>query len=62
MKMKPLEVAQVTSLEVACEGDGGPLGHPRVYLHIDQATNQVTCPYCSRTYVYTADGRRASGH
>lgn len=50
--MQPIEQIQVTTLEVVCDG-GGPLGHPRVYLHIDQDEgNRVTCGYCSRTYVY----------
>ena len=47
------EVIQVTAREVACDGGGGPLGHPKVYLHVDHEDgDQVTCPYCSRTYVY----------
>ena len=47
------EVIQVTAREVACDGGGGPLGHPKVYLHVDHEDgDQVTCPYCSRIYVY----------
>jgi uncharacterized Zn-finger protein len=47
------EVIQVTSREVACDGGGGALGHPKVYLHIDaDKDNKVVCPYCSRTYLY----------
>jgi uncharacterized Zn-finger protein len=49
--MNAFEVIEVSSLEVACDGGGGPLGHPRVYLHIDQDKGEITCPYCSRTYV-----------
>ena len=49
--MKPFELIETDYLEVCCEGGGGPLGHPRVYLHIDQDAGQITCPYCSRTYV-----------
>ncbi len=39
----------VESRVVACDGGGGTLGHPTVYLRIEQ--QQVTCPYCSRSYV-----------
>ncbi len=47
------EVIQVTSREVACNGGGGALGHPKVFLHIDRdKDNTVVCPYCSRTYAY----------
>ena len=50
---QPFEVIQVTSREIACDGGGGPLGHPRVFLHVDKdAGDTVVCPYCSRTYVY----------
>jgi len=49
--MKPFEVIDVNSLEVVCDGGGGPLGHPRVFLHIDQDKGEITCPYCSRNYV-----------
>lgn len=43
-------------LDVACEGIGGALGHPRVYLHIDPEVGAITCPYCSRTF------RHVTGH
>jgi len=47
------EKIEVSSMQVACDGGGGALGHPRVYLHIDpDHDHTVTCPYCSRTYIY----------
>ncbi len=51
-EMKPFEVISVDKLEVSCDGGGGALGHPRVFLHIDQDEGQVMCPYCSRLYVF----------
>ena len=49
------ETILVDTIEVACDGGGGALGHPKVYLHIDHdAGDSVTCPYCSRTYVWQA--------
>ncbi len=46
------ETVFVTAREVACNGGGGPLGHPKVYLHIDHDNDDtVTCPYCSRMFV-----------
>lgn len=50
--IKPFEIVSVNRLEVSCDGGGGPLGHPHVYLHIDKDLGQVMCPYCSRLYVY----------
>lgn len=47
------EIVETAQTQVACEGEGGPLGHPRVFLHILPQTGHVTCPYCSRQFVYT---------
>ena len=38
---------------VSCNGGGGPLGHPQVWLTLG-GDGQVTCPYCSRQFVATA--------
>jgi uncharacterized Zn-finger protein len=61
--MKPVETIEVSNLEVSCDGGGGALGHPKVYLHIDPTFGQIVCPYCSRTYVFKAgSGMRSSGY
>ena len=39
--------------QVACNGDGGPLGHPQVWLTLG-GDGQVTCPYCSRNFTATS--------
>lgn len=60
--MKPFEVIEVQSLEATCDGGGGPLGHPRVFLHIDQDKGEITCPYCSRTYRLKLLAGKRAGH
>jgi len=45
----PEDTTIVHSRVVGCDGGGGNLGHPLVYLRIED--RQVTCPYCSRTHV-----------
>ncbi|AEO46542.1 zinc-finger domain-containing protein [Rhodospirillum rubrum] len=45
------ETVTVESLTVVCDGGGGALGHPAIYLHIKPAIGKVCCPYCSRSYV-----------
>lgn len=55
----PEEIFQVQSRLVNCDGGGGAMGHPMVALRIE--AHQVTCPYCSRTYVL-ADGAGDDGH
>uniref|UniRef100_A0A3B5KYS9 NADH dehydrogenase [ubiquinone] iron-sulfur protein 6, mitochondrial n=1 Tax=Xiphophorus couchianus TaxID=32473 RepID=A0A3B5KYS9_9TELE len=39
----------VTHLEarvVSCDGGGGALGHPKVYINLDKDTKVGTCGYC----------------
>ncbi|MBY0500520.1 MAG: zinc-finger domain-containing protein [Alphaproteobacteria bacterium] len=33
-----------------CDGGGGPLGHPVVYLNLGKE-GKVICPYCSKCFV-----------
>jgi uncharacterized Zn-finger protein len=40
----------VRSRRVACDGVGGALGHPRVYLEMGE-DNVVECGYCDRKFV-----------
>ena len=35
---------------VACNGGGGALGHPKIFLTLD-TDGRVTCPYCSCEFV-----------
>ena len=57
----PPEPRTVTSRRVACDGDGGPLGHPRVWLQMD-ARNYVDCPYCDRRFVLAAGADDSAHH
>ena len=41
-------------LRVACDGGGGTLGHPQIFLTLG-TDGRVTCPYCSREFVKSAD-------
>jgi len=34
---------------LACDGGGGALGHPRVWLNLER-NGAVDCPYCGRAY------------
>jgi len=44
------ELQEVSSSKVTCDGGGGTLGHPKIYLDMGQAT-EITCPYCSKLFV-----------
>ncbi|MEM6421205.1 MAG: zinc-finger domain-containing protein [Pseudomonadota bacterium] len=44
------EIVEVTTRRVCCEGQGGALGHPRVYYTIGEK-GWVECGYCDRRFV-----------
>jgi uncharacterized Zn-finger protein len=52
--LPPPQIARVSQRRVACDGaqDGIPaaLGHPRVFLEIDEA-GYVDCGYCDRRFI-----------
>jgi uncharacterized Zn-finger protein len=47
-KMDNSDISYVDSYKVQCEGSGGSVGHPRVYLEIKDS--KIKCPYCSKTF------------
>ncbi len=48
--VEPPEVIVVDSHRVWCDGSGGALGHPRVYMEMG-AAGFVECGYCDRRFV-----------
>ena len=50
MPVEAPETIEVDDTRVACDGGGGPLGHPKVYLNLGK-DGRIECPYCSRVYV-----------
>ena len=64
----PPETELVTTTRVSCDGasairGGAALGHPRVYLEIDEH-GYVDCGYCDKRFVLKggpADGADLSG-
>ena len=48
IKNKELQV--VSSSNVDCDGGGGALGHPKIYLDMGKET-KIICPYCSKSFV-----------
>ena len=69
-KMTETERIEVETDTVGCDGGGGPLGHPMVYLKIipskgGETGNEggsVVCPYCSRQFVLKSGVSTPSGH
>lgn len=48
--MPVFETIETNDAVVACNGSGGALGHPRVFLNL-APTGRIECPYCSRVFV-----------
>jgi uncharacterized Zn-finger protein len=58
--MIPFETIEIGEMVAACNGGGGPLGHPRVYLNL-APLGWVECPYCSRRFVNRAAAQAGGG-
>ena len=56
----PPETVEVETIDVFCDGGGGALGHPKVYLTL--VDGEVKCPYCDRKFVLKPDATLAGGH
>ncbi|XP_007901207.1 NADH dehydrogenase [ubiquinone] iron-sulfur protein 6, mitochondrial [Callorhinchus milii] len=39
-------ITEVADRVVSCDGGGGALGHPKVYINLDKDTKVGTCGYC----------------
>ncbi len=46
------ETVITDQMRVACDGGGGALGHPRVWLRIPAETGWVECPYCDKKIIH----------
>jgi len=49
MLADPPEVVLVDTTRVACEGVGGALGHPKVFMEMGDS-DFVECGYCDRRF------------
>ncbi len=59
--MEAPETIYVDEEIVACDGGGGALGHPRVFLNME-GHGHVVCPYCGRDFILSAGAKVAAGH
>ncbi len=51
----PPEVIETSDHRVSCDGGGGALGHPRVFMELG-GKPWVECLYCDRRFVAVAGG------
>jgi uncharacterized Zn-finger protein len=56
------EIVETDQTRVACDGGGGALGHPKVYLEMGDE-DFVECPYCDKRFVLKAGpSSHGNGH
>jgi uncharacterized Zn-finger protein len=60
----PDQRIEVAQRSIPCDGEVGVggLGHPRVWLRINDCETEVCCPYCSITYVLKAGAGGGDHH
>ena len=56
------DIVTVTTSSVSCEGNSPVTGHPKVYLTFKPGSDEIVCPYCSRTFRLAAGAQPASAH
>jgi uncharacterized Zn-finger protein len=61
MAAQAVEIIEVETDRVGCDGGGGALGHPKVYLNLGK-DGQIDCPYCGRHYVLKAGAKGGEHH
>jgi len=54
------ETVEVEEIFVSCDGGGGALGHPKVFLKLED--REVECPYCGKIFVLRAGATPSGGH
>lgn len=59
--MEPPETKETETAEVVCDGGGGALGHPRVFLNMGEK-REIDCPYCGRRFVLKEGAKAGAAH
>jgi uncharacterized Zn-finger protein len=60
MSTEAPETQIVQTSRVACDGSGGALGHPKVYLQIGEE-GFIDCPYCDRRFLLDEQAQHEAG-
>jgi uncharacterized Zn-finger protein len=60
MSIEAPETIIVHDTRVSCDGVGGALGHPKVYLEMGDE-GFIDCPYCDRRFALDPHARNEAG-
>ena len=58
--LAPPEIVKVDTINVSCDGGGGALGHPKVYLTL--IDGEVECPYCDKKFILNSGATSVDRH
>ncbi len=58
---QPPEIIEVETKTVACDGGGGALGHPRIYMNLS-VDGKAECGYCDRLFVLKPGLKLSDAH
>jgi uncharacterized Zn-finger protein len=62
MPVEAPEIIETDSTRVACDGGGGALGHPKMFLKMKDESF-VECPYCDKRFVLkSGPSSHGTGH
>ena len=50
------DVTKTSAKKISCDGGGGALGHPAIYLAIGDS-GKIDCPYCGKKFIYENDAK-----
>lgn len=56
--MDSVEICYTDQMRVSCDGGGGVMGHPVVYLNLSRE-GMCECPYCGRRYIFDPRGTQS---
>jgi uncharacterized Zn-finger protein len=58
---QPPEIIEVDTKTVSCDGGGGALGHPRIYMNLS-VDGKAECGYCDRQFVLKPGMKLSDAH
>jgi uncharacterized Zn-finger protein len=56
----PAETVEVDDANISCDGGGGTLGHPKIYL--TAVVGGVDCPYCDKHFALKPVAKLSKRH
>ncbi len=49
------EIINTNVVSVSCNGKEAPFDHPLIYLKTNNISKTISCPYCSKKFVFASN-------